>query len=77
MLSLEMIPDPELDLLLNTVTAAVDCLQDRRPVQGYLSLLAGLNRAREMVAEVEWGPRLVLLYAGALNTYASEHLPAN
>ena len=77
MLPLEMIPDPELDQLVSTVATAVDYLQEHRPVQGYLFLLSGLNRARDLVAEAEWGPRLVLLYTGALGAYAREYLPPN
>lgn len=65
------IPDHELELLINTVTEAVDHATEGRTSEGYQSLAYGLERARGL--EEPWAPELIQRYQQALQAYAEEH----
>ena len=68
----EPLPDSEIDLLIDTITAAID-LADRGTVErGHAALLTGLTRAESLGGE-PWGPELVERYRFAVGEYTRLH----
>jgi hypothetical protein len=69
-----VLPTNEIDTLTRTVTEAIDLAVERNPEDGYITMLAGLQRAEEIEAEgVEWGPELVKRWRLACESYAKHY----
>ena len=67
-----MIPDDELNLLVNTVDLAASRASGGDVAAGYEELLYGLHRAKALRDDGEaWGEALVQQWRGALDRYAA------
>jgi hypothetical protein len=67
------LPDDELGSFLITVTDALKMARAGHIENGYIALLAGLHRAKEIAAEGQpWGAELVRRYREAVENDAPE-----
>jgi hypothetical protein len=67
------LPDDELGSFLITVTDALKMARAGDIENGYIALLAGLHRAKEIAAEGQpWGAELVRRYQEAVENDAPE-----
>lgn len=72
-----MIPELEAELLCNSVAAALDRVHAGNVEMGYRELAYGLQRARVMAEEEDWGPEVVGRWELALRNYTWLHLGRN
>jgi hypothetical protein len=69
-----VIPDPEADLLSDTVMDAVDAAAAGRQAEGYDLLRAGLRQAEELRNAGEtWDEDLVYWWQGAFANYCDSY----
>ncbi len=69
-----MIPDAEADLLMNTVTNAIEKVVEGRLAEGYDLLAHGLQRAEGLRDRGEpWGEELVHWWRGAVQNYCDSY----
>jgi hypothetical protein len=68
------IPDPELDLYLNTVETVVSCAAQGQLVEGHAELVYGLRRAELLREEGHaWADDLVRRYRAAVENYCQSY----
>jgi hypothetical protein len=68
-----MLPYEELIVLESTVAEAVELALDGDAAEGYMVLLAGVERARQTRAEGKgWGEELVQRYQKAADAFARQ-----
>jgi hypothetical protein len=68
------LPRPELDRFLLTVGLAAQLAGEGEAADGYSTLLAGLRRAEEAVAQDQpWGRELVARWRRAVDHFVARH----
>jgi hypothetical protein len=69
-----VIPDAESDLLMNTITDAIEKVAEGKLAEGYDLLAGGLRRAEELRDTGKpWGEELVHWWRGALTNYVDSY----